>query len=301
MFLLLLLLLLFRCYYSCYFCICFCSFFAAVVTTIAVVVVFVVAVTASAAETVVASFASSSTAVVVAADTTVLVVVVVAATAETVVVASSASSSASSTAVVAVATTTVLVVVVVAAAAAAAAATAVDVDVVAVVTVVDASAACCYWQFRLFSSSYQIPLWICCVLVVGYVIGGAVLFCEWEGWRPLDSAYFCFITLTTIGFGDFVPKADQRVDKVMCSMFKENDANFPFLPPPLALHCAGGRHRPVLAVPPLRHVSPGDDLQPCAAAGGRRGQEDGARRGDHQEGRGRGSAFRFRVKFTIHI
>ena len=56
------------------------------------------------------------------------------------------------------------------------------------------------------------------MLVVGYVIGGAVLFCEWEGWRPLDSAYFCFITLTTIGFGDFVPKADQRVDKVMYSV-----------------------------------------------------------------------------------
>ena len=61
----------------------------------------------------------------------------------------------------------------------------------------------------------QVPLWICCILVVGYVLGGAVLFHEWEGWRPLDSAYFCFVTLTTIGFGDFVPKADQRVNKVL--------------------------------------------------------------------------------------
>ena len=33
----------------------------------------------------------------------------------------------------------------------------------------------------------------------------ALFGCYWEGWRYLDGVYFGFITLTTIGFGDFVP------------------------------------------------------------------------------------------------
>lgn len=44
-----------------------------------------------------------------------------------------------------------------------------------------------------------VPIWLCVFLVVSYIFGGAFLFSEWEQWPFLDSAYFCFITLTTIG------------------------------------------------------------------------------------------------------
>ncbi|CAG7732605.1 unnamed protein product [Allacma fusca] len=74
-----------------------------------------------------------------------------------------------------------------------------------------------------------VPIWLCVFLVIAYIISGAFLFSGWEGWQFLDAAYFCFITLTTIGFGDFVPaqrknetiKADEvpEVSIALCSLY----------------------------------------------------------------------------------
>ena len=40
------------------------------------------------------------------------------------------------------------------------------------------------------------------------ITGGTVLYSTQEGWSYFESCYYCFITLTTIGFGDLTP--DQR-------------------------------------------------------------------------------------------
>jgi hypothetical protein len=44
--------------------------------------------------------------------------------------------------------------------------------------------------------------------VVVILIVGATFYHFVEGWKLLDSFYFCAITLATIGYGDFAPKTD---------------------------------------------------------------------------------------------
>lgn len=51
-----------------------------------------------------------------------------------------------------------------------------------------------------------VPIWLCVFLVIGYIIGGAFYFHRSEPWSFLDSAYFCFITLTTIGENEISSK-----------------------------------------------------------------------------------------------
>ncbi|KAF2356901.1 Potassium channel domain [Trinorchestia longiramus] len=43
------------------------------------------------------------------------------------------------------------------------------------------------------------------VLLLGFIAVGGLMFHLLEDWQFLDAFYFCFITTTTIGFGDFVP------------------------------------------------------------------------------------------------
>ncbi len=52
----------------------------------------------------------------------------------------------------------------------------------------------------------SVPIYISLLLIASYILSGAVLFTVWEeDWDYLIGSYFCFITLTTIGFGDYVP------------------------------------------------------------------------------------------------
>ncbi|XP_022238374.1 TWiK family of potassium channels protein 7-like [Limulus polyphemus] len=70
-----------------------------------------------------------------------------------------------------------------------------------------------------------VPITLCLLILVGYISGGAIIFSLWEGWGFLDGSYFCFVTLSTIGFGDLVPGdsvvSDQGSQEklVICSLY----------------------------------------------------------------------------------
>ena len=69
-----------------------------------------------------------------------------------------------------------------------------------------------------------VPICVCLLIIATYVIAGAILFTLWEDWDPLTGSYFCFITLSTIGFGDIVPGTDMKEwssqeKLVLCSLW----------------------------------------------------------------------------------
>lgn len=58
-----------------------------------------------------------------------------------------------------------------------------------------------------------VPVALVLLVLVAYICLGAAVFAAWEGWTFIDGAYFCFVTLSTIGFGDLVPgKSFQGTD-----------------------------------------------------------------------------------------
>jgi hypothetical protein len=56
------------------------------------------------------------------------------------------------------------------------------------------------------NKTVSVPISVSLLLITSYILFGAALFTAWENeWNMLIGSYFCFITLTTIGFGDYVP------------------------------------------------------------------------------------------------
>ncbi|KPJ13321.1 Potassium channel subfamily K member 18 [Papilio machaon] len=55
------------------------------------------------------------------------------------------------------------------------------------------------------AQTITVPISVCVAVMVGYIMFGSMIFGLWEKWDQLDGAYFCFISLSSIGFGDFVP------------------------------------------------------------------------------------------------
>ncbi|CAF1153553.1 unnamed protein product [Rotaria sp. Silwood1] len=72
--------------------------------------------------------------------------------------------------------------------------------------------------------SRHVPIVATLAVLALYIAMGALLFAQWENWHVLDGAYFCFITFTTIGFGDLVPGkgtvTESKAGKAaMCALF----------------------------------------------------------------------------------
>ncbi|XP_076028793.1 two pore potassium channel protein sup-9-like [Oratosquilla oratoria] len=72
----------------------------------------------------------------------------------------------------------------------------------------------------------SIPITVSLFIMVALLYGGTMLFRRYENWDYLTSFYFCFISLTTIGFGDFVPGTDEdasdqgaELSFIYCSLY----------------------------------------------------------------------------------
>ncbi|CAK5081669.1 unnamed protein product [Meloidogyne enterolobii] len=69
----------------------------------------------------------------------------------------------------------------------------------------------------------KMPVSVGIITVILFIAGGAVLFSIWEDWNFFDGAYYSFITLSTIGFGDIVP--GQSLDEgsqeklIVCALY----------------------------------------------------------------------------------
>lgn len=59
-----------------------------------------------------------------------------------------------------------------------------------------------------------IPITWALLVMTSYVISGGLLFAHWENWTVLDGCYFCYISLSTIGFGDLVSRQTRSVSEL---------------------------------------------------------------------------------------
>nr|XP_018898295.1 PREDICTED: potassium channel subfamily K member 16 isoform X2 [Bemisia tabaci]XP_018898296.1 PREDICTED: potassium channel subfamily K member 16 isoform X2 [Bemisia tabaci] len=60
----------------------------------------------------------------------------------------------------------------------------------------------------------HVPLLVSLVIIILYIVLGAAIFNKLENWTFLEGSYFCFISLGTIGFGDFVPGSMETTEKL---------------------------------------------------------------------------------------
>jgi hypothetical protein len=57
---------------------------------------------------------------------------------------------------------------------------------------------------------FNLPISVAIVILLIYIFVGAIIYWTWENWGFFESFYFVFISMSTIGFGDFVPQVCHR-------------------------------------------------------------------------------------------
>uniref|UniRef100_A0AC35U7S5 TWiK family of potassium channels protein 7 n=1 Tax=Rhabditophanes sp. KR3021 TaxID=114890 RepID=A0AC35U7S5_9BILA len=57
----------------------------------------------------------------------------------------------------------------------------------------------------------EVPVLLVFAILLLYIALGGVLFAFLESWTYMDAFYYCFVSLTTIGFGDFVPERHEYI------------------------------------------------------------------------------------------
>lgn len=67
----------------------------------------------------------------------------------------------------------------------------------------------------LIDDEFNLPISVAIGILLLYIFLGAAVYCIWEDWTYFESIYFVFISMSTVGFGDFVP---QHPIFMMCSI-----------------------------------------------------------------------------------
>ncbi|XP_064642148.1 potassium channel subfamily K member 18-like isoform X2 [Lineus longissimus] len=67
------------------------------------------------------------------------------------------------------------------------------------------------------NKQFTIPVYFAIIFLIFYMFFGSLLFRLWEDWTILEAFYFCFITMTTIGFGDIIPEHPNFM--LLCTLY----------------------------------------------------------------------------------
>ena len=54
--------------------------------------------------------------------------------------------------------------------------------------------------------NFNLPISVASAILLFYILSGAIMYSVWEGWSFMQSIYFVFVSVSTIGFGDVVPQ-----------------------------------------------------------------------------------------------
>jgi hypothetical protein len=73
---------------------------------------------------------------------------------------------------------------------------------------------------------FNLPISVAIVILLIYIFVGAIIYWTWENWGFFESFYFVFISMSTIGFGDFVPQV--RLVIVVCVLLCPAQREVPF-------------------------------------------------------------------------